>query len=314
MKQYLEIASKILDGTIKEPAREGMPPTRSIHGVSFKHDLTDGFPLLTTKKMSLYNIFYELIWFLNGNTNIKYLVDKKVNIWNEDAYKHYLKFSNNLKEPDYEYLMDDPNENKIRAFTFEEFIKNIKDGLLGSRSDYKLGDLGKVYGYQWRHPNFDQVLYVINNIQNYPNSRYHIIDGWNPAELSEMALPPCHLLYQFFVRGNKLDLIMYQRSCDYFLGVPYNIASMSLLLTLFAKLLNYQVGEITWFGGDVHLYDDHINAIKEQLTREPYSLPTIQINKDLKTLDDILSLKFSDITINNYQSHDKIFGKLSVGK
>jgi len=314
MKQYLEIAYKILDGTIKEPAREGMPRTRSIHGVTFKHDLKDGFPLLTTKKMSLYNIFYELIWFLNGDTNIKYLVDRKVNIWNDDAYKHYLRFTKKLEEPDYEYLMDNPIENRIREFTFEEFIQNIKDGLLGTRSDYKLGDLGKVYGHQWRHPNFDQVLYVINSIQNNPNSRYHIIDGWNPTELSEMALPPCHLLYQFFVREDKLDLVMYQRSCDYFLGVPYNIASMSLLLSLFAKLLNYQAGEITWIGGDVHLYEDHIDAITEQLKREPFLLPTIQINKDLKTLADILGLKFSDITINNYQSHDKIFGKLSVGK
>jgi len=361
MQQYLELLETIVgDGVEKESGRANMPNTIGIsHGV-IKMNLLDGFPLLTTKKMFWKGIVHELLWILRGETNIKYLVDNNVNIWNGDAYRWYLKFAESLKEPDYEYLMDDPNEGKVRPFTAEEFIAWIKSGHLGTRSDYKLGDLGKVYGYQWRNQNgVDQVKEVLDGLKNNPYSRYHIIDAWNKADFKDMALPPCHLMYQFIVRPLSLDvreaiaveqglnsmaqfgdivgaefaerdyasrvldvynipkfyldLNMYQRSCDTVLGVPFNIASMSLLLILFAEVNGMIPGNATWIGGDTHIYVDHIPAVMEQLGRNPYDLPQMLIKKELNSLEDILALSIDDFELVNYQSHDAIKAELFVG-
>jgi thymidylate synthase len=378
MKQYLDLLQNIIDnGVEKESGRENMPNTIGISKADISMNLKDGFPLLTTKKMYWKGIVHELLWFLRGETNIKYLVDNNVNIWNGDAYRWYLKFVGTMVEPDYDYLQDDVVENKIRPFTMEEFIHNIKLGHLGTDPTYKLGDLGKVYGYQWRNQNgVDQVKDVFDGLNTNPYSRYHIIDGWNKADFPEMALPPCHLLYQFIVRplgigervslyynngddihrcmgqpifpedyvssdnfledvpdpiGIKftdedskflddhnipkyyLDLNMYQRSCDSFLGVPFNIASMSLFLMLFAKSHNMIAGVANWIGGDTHLYVSHVETAKEQIAREPYALPTMKINKDLKTLDDILNLTINDFELVDYESHPTLKAELFTG-
>ena len=361
MKQYLDLLQNILDnGVEKESGRANMPNTIGLSSGNISMDLSEGFPLLTTKKMFWKGIVHELLWFLRGETNIKYLVDNNVNIWNGDAYRWYLKKWEQYK-PDFTNP-EGELEDFENPYTVEEFISEIKDGyLIHSRiinhrknDDYKLGDLGKVYGYQWRNQNgVDQVKDVLDGLKTNPYSRYHIIDGWNKADFSEMALPPCHLLYQFIVRPlsveerwdlfqnvewnetlnqkstdddelNRicnehnipkfyLDLNMYQRSCDTFLGVPFNIASMSLLLMIFAKVNNMVPGISNWMGGDTHLYVDHIDQVKEQLSREPKKLPSMRIKKDLNTLEDIENLTIDDFQLLFYESHDTIKAELFTG-
>ena len=356
MKQYLELLEKIKkEGVIKESGRKNMPNTVGLSNAVIKMDMNDGFPLLTTKKMFWKGIAHELLWFLRGDTNIKYLVDNGVNIWNQDAYRWYLKwYEHNTGE--LEYL----GVNKLN--TIEEFIDTIKSGKIkkyqwsvGSQGEktYVYGDLGKVYGHQWRNQNgVDQVKECLVGLQTNPYSRYHIIDGWNKADFNEMALPPCHLLYQFIVRpltlnerikidiernGGQLrmffdsnnslveeldklkiprfylDLNMYQRSCDVFLGVPFNLASMSLLLHIFAKACNMIPGVATWFGGDTHIYINHLEQIEEQLSRKPHKLPELVIDKHIETLLDIETLKIEDFKILNYKPHPTIKAELFTG-
>jgi len=355
MKQYLDLLRHIVDcGVEKESGRANMPNTIGVSHSIIKMDLSDGFPLLTTKKMYWKGIVHELLWFLRGETNIKYLIDNNVNIWNSDAYRWYLKWwDDNATE--LEYLQIE------KLLNIEQFVEKIKNGetkeyqwRVGSQGDkkYKLGDLGKVYGYQWRNQNgVDQVKDVLDGLKNNPYSRYHIIDGWNKADFNEMALPPCHLLYQFIVRPLTLrertdyyygemdgslylyniddelikhfdecnvprfylDLNMYQRSCDSACGIPFNLASMSLLLMLFAKASNMISGMATWIGGDTHLYVSHVEKAKEQMERKPHKLPTIKINKELESLEDILELKIDDFELLNYESHPKIMYELFVG-
>ena len=348
MYQYLELLETIIgDGVEKESGRANMPNTIGIsHGV-IKMNLLDGFPLLTTKKMFWKGIVHELLWILRGETNIKYLVDNNVNIWNGDAYRWYLKWWDEAGQ----YM------GGLRKLeTIEEFVEQVKqdsnckyDWNLGK--EYTVGDLGKVYGHQWRNQNsVDQVKEVLDGLKNNPYSRYHIIDAWNKAEFKDMALPPCHLLYQFIVRplslderialltiddiqiGGEdndatviaqldaagipkfyLDLNMYQRSCDTFLGVPFNIASMSLLLMLFAITNNMIPGMATWIGGDTHLYVDHLPMVQEQLSRVPYDLPQLLIKKELNCLEDILALTIDDFELVDYVSHDAIKAELFVG-
>jgi len=342
MKQYLDLLQKILDeGCEKESGRANMPNTIGISHAVIKMDLQEGFPLLTTKKMYWKGIVHELLWFLRGESNIKYLVDNNVNIWNGDAYRWYLKHCN---QP-------------IKEFTYDEFVDGIKNSDFDIKNKiwftskegnvYHLGDLGKVYGYQWRNQNgVDQIKDVIDGLKTNPYSRYHIIDGWNKADFKEMALPPCHLLYQFIVRplsleerreiayekfpelkmfwGDKqlneeniprfyLDLSMFQRSVDTPLGNPYNLASMSLLLMIIAKTSNMVAGVATWIGGDTHIYVNQLDGVKEQLKREPYKLPQMVINKELNSLEDILSLTIDDFELTNYVSHPAIKFELSVG-
>ena len=349
MKQYLELCQNILDnGEWKEPARENMPRTLSLFGTRMEFDLRKGFPLLTTKKMHLKGIVTELLWFIKGDTNIKYLVDNGCNIWNLDSYKYYLKFTNTIEEPDYDYLVDDPNLNKCRVFTITEFIDNIKSNRLGSNLNYKLGDLGKVYGHQWRDQNgVDQLKTIIDRLLTNPMGRYAILDAWNPSDFDQMALPPCHLLYQFncveltqeekvnwVIRNTRvemenlyiyeetlkdttpkyhLDLQLYQRSVDSGLGAPYNVASSALLLSLFAQLLGMTPRKLIWVGGDTHIYENHIEQIEIQLEREPMELCKLNILKDIKTFEDLINLQPSDITIQNYKSHPRIDMELKTG-
>jgi thymidylate synthase len=327
-----------------------MPNTWGIEYGLIEMDLTEGFPLLTTKEMFWKGIVHELLWFLRGETNIKYLVDNKVNIWNGDAYRWYLKKYHERAEGE--------------ELTMEGFIDLIKNPRCNDKAElpywtenngqrYTLGDLGKVYGYQWRNQNgVDQIKDIVEGLKTSPYSRYHILDGWNKADFRDMALPPCHLLYQFIVRPLTLEervkiygidilnvtdagfysntdakirmdianvprfylnLNMYQRSCDTFLGVPFNIASMSLLLMIMAKSANMIPLKSRWIGGDVHLYMDHIPVVKDQIARNPKTLPQMNIKKDIITLDDIMALTIDDFELVNYQSYDKLKGELFTG-
>ncbi len=263
MQQYLDLLSNILNnGSIKQD-RTGTG-TKGIFGYQMRFDLSKGFPLLTTKKLHTKSIIYELLWFLKGDTNIKYLNDNKVSIWDEWADKN--------------------------------------------------GDLGPIYGHQWRHWDkengyVDQIDNIINEIKTNPSSRRLIVNAWNVAQIDKMALPPCHCMFQFYVADNKLSLQLYQRSADVFLGVPFNIASYSLLLSMIAQVTGLKCGDFVHTLGDAHLYLNHIEQAKEQLTRTPYPLPTLKLNPNIK---DINNFAFEDIKIENYLSHPHIKADVSV--
>jgi len=264
MKQYLDLLQYILDNGIEKNDRTGVG-TRSVFGYQMRFDLQNGFPLVTTKKLHLRSIIYELLWFIHGDTNIKFLHDNNVSIWDEWA-----------------------DEN---------------------------GDLGPIYGKQWRRWEgkdgkvIDQLSWVINEIIKNPNSRRLIVSAWNVAEISEMKLPPCHVLFQFYVANNKLSCQLYQRSADVFLGVPFNIASYSLLTHMIAQVTGLQVGEFIHTFGDVHLYLNHIEQAKLQLSREPFALPQLKLNQNIKNIDDF---QFEDIEIINYQAHPAIKADVAV--
>ncbi len=264
MKQYLELLDRVIKEGTKKEDRTGTG-TISVFGHQMRFDLSKGFPLLTTKKLHTKSILHELLWFLDGDTNIKYLQDNGVRIWNEWA-----------KED---------------------------------------GDLGHIYGYQWRswpsanNKHIDQITEVIDSIKNNPNSRRHIVSAWNVGELDNMALPPCHILFQFYVADGKLSCQLYQRSADIFLGVPFNIASYAFLLHMVAQATGLQVGEFVHTLGDAHIYLNHIEQVKLQLTREPKSLPQLKIHNDTKNIFDF---KFEDFEITNYESHPHIKGAISV--
>jgi len=317
MKSYLELINKIQTiGTVKGEAREGQVKTIGISHANLSFDLSEGFPLVTTREIHFKSIVVELLWFLKGDTNIKYLVDNGCNIWNKDAYRWFKR----------RWKLEYGSEDYPTIETFVQWIKDkpifskpyFKDGEFGP--DYWIGDLGKVYGYQWRSQNghIDQVSDIIEGFATNPYSRYHIMDGWNKEEFKDMALPPCHLLYQFVYRkeyhGTEyLDLNLYQRSCDTVLGVPFNIASASLMLMVFAKLFNCRPGVLYWTGGDTHIYSNHIEPLREQLRRQPLPLSRVDINKEINCLADIESLEPSDIVLSNYSHHSKINYELNVG-
>jgi thymidylate synthase len=264
MKQYLKMCQHILDNGIDRSDRTGTG-TRSVFGYQLRFNLQEGFPLLTTKKVYWKGIVYELLWFLKGDTNIKYLNDNNVHIWDEWA---------------------DQN-----------------------------GNLGKVYGHQWRSwgkqngDTVDQSANLIEQIKDNPYSRRLIVNAWNVGELSEMALPPCHLLFQFYVADGKLSCQLYQRSCDTFLGVPFNIASYSLLTHLIAQITDLEVGDFIWTGGDVHIYHNHFEQVKKQLARETRPLPEVKLNPEIK---DIFKFNYQDIKLLGYDPHPVIKGKVSV--
>lgn len=313
MRQYKDLLKEIkLKGTWKPKARENMPRTLGISNAHMSFDLRAGFPLLTTKRVFYKGIIHELLWFLRGDTNIKYLVDNGVNIWNPDAYKWYLKMCSDIPERD-----------RFSLEQFVESIREIEDGtnIAPKSNGYRLGDLGKVYGYQWRNQNgVDQVAEVIQSLQTNPFSRYHIIDGWNKADFKDMALPPCHLLYQFVARKNIgarkeliLDLNMYQRSCDTFLGVPFNIASASLLLMIMANVSGMEAGTFNWIGGDTHIYEDHLEKVDIQLPRGVRKLPQMTIKRNLNNISDIESLTIDDFEVTGYDPHPPIKANLSAG-
>jgi len=264
MKQYLDLLDHVLKNGVEKEDRTGTG-TISVFGYQMRFNLADGFPVMTTKKLHLRSIIHELLWFLNGDTNIKYLNDNRVTIWDEWA-----------------------DEN---------------------------GDLGHIYGYQWRSwpasdgRHIDQISQVIESIKANPDSRRHLVNAWNVGELDNMALPPCHIMFQFYVADGKLSLQMYQRSADIFLGVPFNIASYALLLKMVAQVTNLVPGEFVHTFGDAHIYNNHIEQVKLQLTRDTFSLPEMKLNPDVKNIFDF---KFEDFELVNYQAHPTIKGEISV--
>lgn len=303
-KQYLDLVKDILEqGEWKDSAREGMPRTKEVFFRTMTFDLSEGYPLFTTKQMAWKTCLTELTWFLKGDTNIRYLVDNGCKIWNDDAYKYYKRNGGTLS---FESWMAGVKRGEPWTYTKD-------DGYTMYR---RLGDLGRVYGGQWRKNGwngFDQVQYVIDNLKNNPASRYNIICAWSPDEylgrFADVALPACHVYYQFCVNNGKLDMMMVQRSCDMFLGVPFNIASGAALLMLIAHHSGYEPGKMHWVGNCCHLYENHIEQAKELLTREPFKLPKLII--DYK--ESIGDYTKHDFELIDYECHDKIFAPLSVG-
>ena len=293
MKQYLDFLKYILDKGIKKNDRTGTG-TVSTFGYQMRFDLNEGFPLLTTKKVHLKSIIHELLWFIKGDTNIKYLVDNDVRIWNEWPYDKY------KKSEDYQ------NE------TMEEFILKIKENAEFAK---KYGNLGPVYGHEWRHfdgpsETFkDQLGWVINEIKVNPDSRRLIVSSWNPTLIEQMALPPCHTLFQFYVSDNKLSCQLYQRSADAFLGVPFNIASYALLTMMVAQICDLELGEFVHTIGDAHIYSNHFEQVNKQLAREPRSLPKMIINKNVKNIEDF---KFEDFELVDYNPYKGIKAEVAV--
>ena len=310
-QQYLDILSEIIEtGEWKSPAREGMPRTKEIFFKTMTFDLSDGYPLFTTKKMAWKTCLTELTWFLKGDTNIKYLVENGCNIWTDDAYKFYVRNGGDL----------DKDTWKEKVMTDEWWTKPSICSVTGMEMfpGHKYGHLGLVYGHQWRNSGcsgFDQIAHVINDIKNNPNGRYKIICAWCPEEYlgkhssKWVALPACHVYYQFCVNNGKLDMMMVQRSCDMFLGVPFNIASGAALLTLIAHHTGYEPGKLHWVGNCCHLYENHMEQAKELITREPYPFPKLEVNWK----EDIADYLKSDFTLVDYKSHDKLTAPLSVG-
>lgn len=290
MQQYLDLCRHVLEHGEKREDRTGTG-TISTFGYQMRFDLTKGFPLLTTKKVFYRGVFEELLWFLSGNTNIKPLVDKKVGIWNEWPYDKY------SKSPDF------------KGETLEEFIEKIRDD---QEFADNYGNLGPVYGKQWRDfDGVDQISQLIEGIKNNPFSRRHLVVAYNPGEVKDMALPPCHSLFQFYVSadGKKLSCQLYQRSGDVFLGVPFNIASYSLLLAMVAQVCDLEPYEFVHTFGDVHIYLNHLDQINEQLSRTPRPLPKLVLNKDVKNIFDF---KYEDIKIEDYDPYPAIKGAVSV--
>lgn len=261
MQQYLDLLRDVLENGVDKMDRTGIG-TRSVFGRQMRFDLNKGFPLMTTKKMHLKSIIYELLWFLKGDTNVKYLQEHGVRIWNEWA-----------------------DEN---------------------------GDLGPVYGSQWRNWNgegIDQIAEVIEKLKKTPNDRRMIVSAWNVGKIAQMHLPPCHMMFQFYVANNKLSCMLYQRSCDMFLGVPFNIASYALLTMMIAQVCGYELGEFIHTLGDTHIYHNHFDQVREQLSHTPYELPKMRINPEVKDINDF---KYEDFELVNYKSYDAIKGQVAV--
>lgn len=305
MRQYLDLLNHIMEKGVDKMDRTGVG-TRSVFGYQMRFDLAEGFPLLTTKKVPFRLVAEELLWFIAGDTKLRTLALKDVHIWDEWPYKAYLLRNNQLVP-----ATGSPEWN----VGIKEFVERIK-----TDEDFakEYGDLGPVYGYQWRHwptldrKEVDQLRDVVEQIKKNPNSRRLIVSAWNPADIEEMAkagLPPCHCLFQFYVANGKLSCQLYQRSCDTFLGVPFNIASYSLLTMMIAQVCDLEPGEFVWTGGDVHLYSNHFDQVKEQLSREPKKLPTLRINKGVK---DLFSFKMDDFTLEGYDPHPAIKAPIAV--
>lgn len=301
MKQYLELLSTIMEKWVDKSDRTWVW-TRSIFGYQMRFDLEKWFPLVTTKKMFLKWIIHELIWFLSGDTNIKYLVDNWVKIWNDWPFQSYLK-ANNL-EKDY------PKYSTIWSEKMEEFIENIKND---NEFAKKWWNLWPVYWKQWRDFWWvDQIKNIIDQIKNSPDSRRIIVSAWNPVEIEEMAkswLPPCHTLFQFYVANWKLSCQLYQRSADTFLWVPFNIASYSLLTMMIANVCGLWYGDFVHTLWDTHIYKNHFDQVNQQLSREPFNLPKIKINPNV---DDIFSYKIDDFELIDYQFHPAIKAPIAV--
>ena len=290
MKCYLDLCKHILDnGTIKKD-RTGTG-TISLFGYQMRCDLSEGFPLLTTKKVFMKAVLAELLWFVSGSTNIQPLVKQNVRIWNEWPYVAF------TKSEDY------------NGETIEEFVERVKTD---DEFALKYGELGPVYGHQWRDFfGVDQLLNLERDLKENPFSRRHIICAWNPAQIDQMALPPCHAFVQFYVSGDgkKLSCQLYQRSADVFLGVPFNIASYSLFTMMIAQVCGFELGEFVHTIGDAHIYLNHVDQIKLQLSREVRSLPKMKINPNVKSIFDF---KYEDFEVTDYNPHKSIKGEVAV--
>lgn len=305
MKQYLDYLRTIKEKGVSKTDRTGTG-TISIFGHQMRFDLAEGFPLVTTKKVPMRAIIHELLWFVKGDSNLRYLAEHDVHIWDEWPYKAYL-IRNGKPVP-----KTDSEEWKTGI---AEFIATIKTDEAFAK-DY--GELGPIYGYQWRSwptPNgghIDQLTQVIEQIKKNPDSRRLIISAWNVADIDEMAkagLPPCHCLFQFYVADGKLSCQLYQRSCDSFLGVPFNIASYALLTHMVAHVTGLEVGDFIWTGGDCHIYSNHLTQVDEQLAREPHVLPKLVIKRKV---DSIFDFSYDDFEIVGYNPHPPIKAPIAV--
>ena len=298
MKQYLDLLSRIKNEGIVKSDRTGTG-TRSVFGHQMRFDLAEGFPLLTTKKVFLKGIIHELLWFLAGDTNIKYLVDNGVHIWDNDAYRYYGELC---------------AANNVEPISKEDFLVAASQQTPSPIEGYAYGDLNHVYGYQWRSwpkdngEAIDQIKQVIDTIKRNPDSRRMIVSAWNVAEVEDMALPPCHVLFQFYVANGKLSCQLYQRSADTFLGVPFNIASYALLTMMIAQECGLQPGEFVHTLGDTHLYLNHMEQVDEQLSRTPRKLPTMRINPDVKSVFDF---RYEDFSLEGYDPYPAIKAPMS---
>ena len=298
MKQYLDLLRRIKNEGIVKSDRTGTG-TRSVFGHQMRFDLAEGFPLLTTKKVFLKGIIHELLWFLAGDTNIKYLVDNGVHIWDNDAYRYYGELC---------------AANNVEPISKEDFLVAACQQTPSPIEGYAYGDLNHVYGYQWRSwpkdngEAIDQIKQVIDTIKRNPDSRRMIVSAWNVAEVEDMALPPCHVLFQFYVANGKLSCQLYQRSADTFLGVPFNIASYALLTMMIAQECGLQPGEFVHTLGDTHLYLNHMEQVDEQLSRTPRKLPTMRINPNVKSVFDF---RYEDFSLEGYDPYPAIKAPMS---
>lgn len=301
MTAYLNLLKELLEHGHPKSDRTGIG-TRSKFGHQLRFDLSAGFPLLTTKAVHFPSIVHELLWFIQGDTNIAYLVRNKVNIWNEWPFQHYLKTTG--QEAAFPKYSDEWKE------ALKTFIQQIKED---DAFATEWGDLGPVYGRQWRNfAGVDQLKEVIEGIKETPDSRRHIVTAWNPKDIPEMVqagLPPCHTLFQFYVLDGRLSCQLYQRSADLFLGVPFNIASYALLTHLVAHVCMLKVGDFVHTFGDVHLYNNHVEAANTQLTRSPRPLPTLRLNNDKRN---IFEFTYNDIELVNYDPHPRIRAAVAV--
>ena len=293
MRAYLDLLKDIMDHGADKGDRTGTG-TRSVFGRQLRFDLSAGFPLLTTKKVFLRGILVELLWFLRGATNIKYLVDRDVHIWDEWPYKEY------------RIALEKSGEAPLPQ---KDFIAQIK-----ADADFanKWGDIGPAYGFQWRNFNgegIDQIADVLSSLRRNPDSRRMLVVAYNPAQAKKMLLPPCHSLFQFYVADGKLSCQLYQRSCDVFLGVPFNIASYAALTLMMAQCAGLKPGEFVHTYGDVHVYNNHFDQVREQLSREPKALPTLTLNP-AKT--DIFAFEPEDFTLSGYDPHPAIKAPVAV--
>jgi thymidylate synthase len=292
MRQYHELMERVLREGIDKSDRTGTG-TRSVFGHQMRFDLAEGFPMITTKKLHLKSILHELIWFISGDTNIRYLCQNGVRIWDDWPFATY------SKSADYD------------GIDIKEFAARI-----ASDADFaaKWGDLGPVYGYQWRFwpgPNgpVDQLRDVLEGIRRNPDGRRHIVSAWNPGYIDQMALPPCHAFFQFYVADGKLSCQLYQRSADIFLGVPFNIASYALLLHMMAQDLGLQVGDFVHSLGDAHIYSNHTEQVRLQLSRDLRALPTLSLNPSVKSLFDF---RYEDVELVGYDPHPHIPAPVAV--